>query len=464
MEIVVSLGIFAVAMAASYQVFFGGQTLSEDSLNFELAMNYAQEGAEATRSIRDRNWAELISGDHGLEFNGYEWMFGSSSVSDGRDIFTRTVSIYVESENERVATTTVTWLARGNTQKVELVEKLTNWEYPLSSSCKTFPLSGNWTLPQTIGTGDLGAGNEGTDIAVQLPYVFMSGKASSSSKPDIFVFDVSTPTMPVLVASLDVGSGGLNSLHVSGNYLYAASDNDNQELVIFDITTPVSISKVGSLGLTGSSNALSVTSFGNTVAIGRTDSASNEIAFIDVTNPANPSVISQVATGGDVYDFAASSDRLFAVSKESDFDIFVFDISSPATPILINTHDIDGTTEDLSIFVHYKGGNRNLLVGNEEDEVVLLGATTTAQMYVRDRLTTGGYVNDIVCAVGDLAFLATSNSTKEFLIVNVASPDNISEYGSLNYPQVGTGIDFAENMVFMSVRSNDALRIITSTP
>ena len=462
LEVVVALGIFAISLAASFQLFFGGQTLSEDSLNVELAMNYAREGAEAARTVRDRNWAELTSGDHGLEFNGYEWMFGSTSISDIRDIFTRVVSIYAESENERIATTSVSWATNGPSQRVELVEKLTNWEYPLSSSCKTDPLVGDWSAPQTIGTGDLGAGNEGTDIVVQLPYVFMSGKASSSSKPDVFVFNVSNPAAPVLVASLDIGSGGINSLHVSGNYLYAASDNDSKELIIFNITTPASISQVGSLGLSGSANALSVTSFGNTVAIGRTDSASYEIAFIDVTNPASPTVIDQVATGGDVYDFAAASDRLFAVSKESDADVWVFDISNPAVPVFVNSHDIDGTTEDLSIYLHYKGGNRNLLIGNEEDEIVILGATTTTQMYVRDRLTTGGYVNDIVCAVGDLAFLATTNSTKEFFIVNVANPDNIVEYASLNYPQMGTGIDFVDNMVFMSVRSNDALRIITS--
>ncbi|TSC81607.1 MAG: Uncharacterized protein G01um101419_787, partial [Parcubacteria group bacterium Gr01-1014_19] len=132
LEVVVALGIFAISLGASFQLFFGGQTLSEDSLNAELAMNYAREGIEATRTIRDRNWAELTSGDHGLVFDGYEWMFGSSSVSEIKDIFTRIISIYSESENERIATTTVSWETDGRSQQIALVEKLTNWEYPLS--------------------------------------------------------------------------------------------------------------------------------------------------------------------------------------------------------------------------------------------------------------------------------------------------------------------------------------------
>ena len=39
---------------------------------------------------------------------------------------------------------------------------------------------------------------------------------------------------------------------------------------------------------------------------------------------------------------------------------------------------------------------------------------------------------------------------------------DIKDYASLNYPQIGSGIDFDNNLVFMTARSNDALRIITS--
>jgi len=85
-------------------------------------------------------------------------------------------------------------------------------------------------------------------------------------------------------------------------------------------------------------------------------------------------------------------------------------------------------------------------------------------MYVRDRVFFGGDVNDITCVGGDLAFLATSDANKEFMIVNLADPDNLVEHASLNYPALATGIDFADNKVFMAVRSNDALRIITSSP
>src|SRR3989344_210651 len=464
-EILIALAIFSLTTTAAFQLFFGGQSLSIDNRNVALATDYGWEGMEALRNIRSRNWEELTDGAHSLVFQNNEWMFASSSTSESQDIFTRTVTIGTGiSEDIKIATTTVTWQGdQGRLQSVVLVEQLTNWEDLAYSSCKIEQLSGNWALPVSLGSGDIGAGNSGTDVVVRLPYVYVSGTASTASKHDIFVFDVSDPNAPILKKSLDIGAGGINSIFVKGNYLYAASVNDNKELIIFNISDPVNMSEVGSYNLSGSADGIGVIAFSNTVALGRSVSATKELAFINVNNPASPTFISQTATGGDVNDFAVRDTRLFLVSEESDEDVWVFDISNSLAPVLLSTYDITGITEDLSIFFNEKKG-ATLLVGNEQNEIVSIGATTTAQMYVRDRVLFGGDVNDITCVGGDLAFLATADSNKEFLVVNLADPENLVEYASLNYPALATGIDFADNKVFMSVRSNDALRIITSSP
>ena len=464
LEILIALGIFTLSTTAALQLFFGGQSLSIDSQNSNLASGYAKESVEATRNIVNRNWSELTDGPHGLVFQNNEWMFASSSASDSQDIFTRSVEIQSLNDNVKIATTTVSWTTDPlRPQTLTLIEQLTKWQELNQSSCKVAGLSGNWANPVSVGSGDIGSGNEGTDVVAKLPYVFVSGVASSAAKPDIFVFDVSDPASPRLVESLDIGAGGINQIFIKDNYLYGASSNDSKELIIINIADPLNISVAGSLNLTGSTDALSVIAFSNTVAIGRTDSASKELVFIDVSNPASPNLISETATSGDINDFAETTDYLYAVSEESDEDIWIYNIANPAAPSLATTYDIPGTTEDLSVYLHFKGGSRNLLVGNEQNELKSIGATTT-QLYVRSSLNVGGDVNDIVCVLGDLAFLATENSGKEFLIVNAANPDNLVEYGSLNYPQVATGIDFADNKVFMSVRSNNALRIISSSP
>jgi len=61
-----------------------------------------------------------------------------------------------------------------------------------------------------------------------------------------------------------------------------------------------------------------------------------------------------------------------------------------------------------------------------------------------------------------LAFLATDDPNKELQIWEISNPANINLWASFNFPQVATDIDYEDNFVYVSVRSNDALRIITS--
>ncbi|TSC88808.1 MAG: outer membrane adhesin-like protein [Parcubacteria group bacterium Gr01-1014_3] len=458
-EVLVAMGVFVISTTAVFFLFYGGQSLNIDGITSQEALNIANEGLEATRAIQGRNWYELEDGVHGLVFQNNEWMFGSTSVSDADGIFIRTVTISTINENTKQASTTITWQTEaGRTQEIELAAQFTKWTAPVQG-CVSDPISGNWANPQVLGSVDIGSGNEGTDVAVKLPYAFVSGVSTSAAKPDLFVYNVSNPAAPTLVKSIDIGAGGINSIVILGDYLYAASGNDSKELIVFSIINPVNTAEVGSYNLTGTTDAYSVAAFASSTAIGRGSAAAYELAFLNVSNPTLPTLTSQVAINGSVKDIQATLTKLFAVGQESDEDIWVYDVSNESNPTLLGTHDIAGTTEDLSIFITENGGT-TIFDGNEQNELITIGATNTAQMYVRDRINVGGDVNDITCVEGSLVFLATSNTTKEFLIVNATDPDNLVEHASLNFPQKGTGVEYVQNKVYMSVKSNDGLRIV----
>lgn len=468
-EVLVSLGIFALVVTAIFTLFYGGQSLSVDSANAQNAAEYASEALEAIRTMRDRDWASLTDGQHGLVLIGGQWEFTTTTNSDSRDIFTRVVSIKAIDVNTKQASTSVSWQTDPlRPQKVELFERLTNWRNPLvlSGVCSSDPLSGNWASPQVLGSADLGPGNQGTDLVIRLPYVYVSGVAADAGKPDIFVFNVSNPSQPVQTATLNIGAGGINALALKDDHLYAASANNSKELIIFDISTPGSISEVGFFDLDGDADALSVFVFNGTAAVGRKEGNDRELAFVDVSSPGQPNFISQFSTGnGAVNDITAGINLLYAATKETTGEIWTYDISNPSNPSFISSYNVPAASDSISIFIQDIGGvPANLLIGNENSELVVVGATTTDQMYVRSRINLGGKAKDITCVEGDLAFLATTNSTKEFMIVNISNPDNIFEQAYFNFPQEGTGIDYANNKIFMSVRSNDALRIIGPGP
>lgn len=463
-EILVAMGVFVLVSTAGFFLFFGGQSLIVDSANSQLALDYASDGIEAARSVRDRGWGNLADGDHGLIYSNDQWQF--SGTADTKDIFTRTVTVSTADANTKKIVSRITWqVTSTRIQSIQLVEELGNWLDLSQSSCKVSSLAGNWGQPVSIGSGDLGSGNQGTDVLIKGNYAYVSGTASSAAKPDLFVFNISNPASPSLVKSINIGAGGINSLFIKGDYIYAASPNDSKELIIFNITSPTDPVEIGSYNLSGNTDAVSAVAFGNAVAVGRQSGATNQLAFVNVSVPSSPSIISEVSTGGDIKDFAETGDKLFVmVANGSEGDVWVYDIANSTSPVKLSTYDIPGMSDGRSVYLYYKGNSQYLLVGNGEQELILIGATTTSKMYVRNRLNVGGAVNDIVCVASNWAFIGTDNSTKEFIIVNVNDPDHILEQASLNYPQVASGIDFYNNNVFMAVRSNDSLRTITSTP
>ncbi len=462
LELIVAMGVFVMASSAAFILFFGGQSTAVDSANARLGLDYASEGLEAVRLIRNNDWALLTAGDHGVVYNGSQWEV-SSSTTNTKDIFTRRLTISDVATDTKKIIATVTWQTDPQRpQTIQLTEQLTNWKNAITGSCETGTVSGNWANPQIIGSADIGAGNTGRDVAIKLPYVFVAGTASTANKPDLFVFNVATPTAPTLIKSIDIGSGGINALAIKDNYLYAASSNDNKEFIVFDVSNPPATAEVASLNLSGSANAIGITVFASTTAIGRDSAATNELAFIDISTPTSPVVISQVATGGSIYDFYSTDRRLYFVSQQSDPDIWVYDITDPEDPLFVTNYDIPGTTEDVSLYLQERDGT-NILDGNIQDELIVIGATSTP-FYIRDRINVGGDVNDITCIESGYAFLATSNPGKEFLMVDVSHPDSIAEWGYLNLPQIAEAIKFYDNKVYLVMRSNDAFRIIGPGP
>jgi type II secretory pathway pseudopilin PulG len=458
-ELLIAIGIFVLMASAALLLFFGGQSLSIDSSNAQQALDYASEGQEAVRSVAHRDWDELVNGEHGIVYQSGQWQF--SGASTDKEIFTRTIFIDDVDANTKRASTTVTWqLSANRIQNIELVQYLTQWENPLVGGCKTDPISGDWYNPVVLGSTDLGPGNEGTDVIAALPYVYMSAEASSASKPDVFVIDASNVADPQVVRSVDIGAKGVNALYLNGSFLYGSSDGNNKELVVLNVGDPVNMSEATSLDLIGDADATAIFGIENAVYIGRVNNSSAELVVIDVSDPLNPFVATSFEIGGKVNGLSATSHKLYVSTDRSDKDVWIYDIENPTAPVLLTTYDLPVGDTILGVGFRLPG---DILAGGS-NQLWVLGATTTDSIYVRDSIETGGSSNDVACVADNLAFLATNNSTKEFMIVDISNPDDIKEVAFFNFPQVGTGMDFAQNMVFLSVRSNDALRIIGPGP
>lgn len=429
-------------------------TLTRKSIK---AMALAEEGLEATRIIRDAGWNLMASGTHGLALSNGAW--GFQGASDLTEDFTRTVTISNSALNEKTINVAVAWTSpSGEITNYSLDTLLTNWRSiggPL--------LSGNWQNPQTLGSIDIGPGNAGTGLAVSNSKVYMSAKAADKKKDDLYVIDVSNGSAPSIVGTVNTGPGA-NSVAVSGTRAYLASSDSAAQLQIVDITGgPVLLN---SFKLTGnSSQAMSVATAGNLAYIGTAGDAGPEFFIVDVSNGSDPQLRGSLEISGDVNDLAFFNGHVFIATSNDSQELVEIDVTDPASPSIVATINMPGTGDAKSLFINAQdyrayigrlvenGSNTpELVVLNlrQQGAPVLIGSKEFSQsMYA-------------VYAADSLGFFGLEEANLEFQIFNVSDLSNITYFSGLNFPQSLVDFAFENNSVFASVRSNDALRIITS--
>ncbi len=124
-EVVISIGIFSVLSTVGYQVYITAHGISERTRLASQAVWFAEEGIEATRSIRDKDFSLLSAGTKGLALVSNAWAF--SGTSDTNGIFSRSLAISTLSADSRQVTSTITWPYKGTTNTSVLTTVLTNW-------------------------------------------------------------------------------------------------------------------------------------------------------------------------------------------------------------------------------------------------------------------------------------------------------------------------------------------------
>lgn len=91
-EVVIAVAFFSLVAAALFNLLGGSYIGLNSSSSYQKALFYAQEGAEAARSIRNQAWSNLAVGTYGLNSTAGRWQFsGSSELID--NFYTRKIII-----------------------------------------------------------------------------------------------------------------------------------------------------------------------------------------------------------------------------------------------------------------------------------------------------------------------------------------------------------------------------------
>ncbi|MFH0806219.1 MAG: hypothetical protein V1885_00600 [Candidatus Brennerbacteria bacterium] len=464
------LALVTLAIGLATILVYGGQDILLDRENTARARTLAEEGIYAARAILSENWAGVMDGVHGISFTVGTWAFvGTSTVTD---IFIRAVYVTTTSSDLRVVRSVVTWdPTPSRSRNVELVTLAANWEIVEETGGDTGGgnPSGDWQNPRTLGSIDLGPGNSATDLDVKNKIVYLTAEASDSKKPDFFVVDSTNGQSPFIAGSVNTGPG-LLAVDAAGTYAYVGNKATNAQLQVIEIANqgaPIVRASLKLQGVSGSGAVgQSVFYFNQTVYVGTKRATGPEFHIVDVSDPLNPLERGNLEVNADVNAIYVRDGVAYLATSDEE-ELKIVDITDPTTPVSIGGYDAPGSSEDgkaidLAGTTLYFG---RLLGGSHSDhhELHVLNVASSSAVVNLGSQNFTTDINDLRVR-STLAFLGTSDANREFQVWNVSNPTAVLLLSSFNFPQVATGVDYEDNLVYISVRSNDGLRIITSSP
>lgn len=130
LELVLAVAIFSLASYGMATLLIDSNISTRFDTERIAALSYAKEGVEASRSIRDIEWSNLIDGTYGLTAStSGQWEF-SDTPESLEDKYTRTVTVSPFSDSIKNISVAISWpLTTDRISTTTLNTILTNWQY-----------------------------------------------------------------------------------------------------------------------------------------------------------------------------------------------------------------------------------------------------------------------------------------------------------------------------------------------
>ncbi len=126
-EAIVAIGITVLVVTGLVVLAVGAVRSATLARNRSLAVQYAQEGMEALRSVRDRSFADLpTSGTNRVVWTGSEW--STLAGTENLDPFTRSFTSNLVSSGKLEVNMMVSWSDSSGDHTVDLTTYLTDWQ------------------------------------------------------------------------------------------------------------------------------------------------------------------------------------------------------------------------------------------------------------------------------------------------------------------------------------------------
>jgi hypothetical protein len=191
---------------------------------------------------------------------------------------------------------------------------------------------------------------------------------TNASGREIYVFDVSSPSSPVLLGSLEVGAD-VHALTFSGSWLIAATAANTREALVIDIADPRVPRIAASQDLPAASDAYAVASEGAVVAVTtQNGGTAADLHVLEIAPNGFPLYRAGLDLGANVTAVDIVDGLAFIGDDRPNAELAIVDLRTPSTPVRRATLAAGGAVRALR---HAQG----VLVGataNDNAELILV--------------------------------------------------------------------------------------------
>ncbi len=409
-EVILATSLFGILVTALLGAYLYGEESIMQGGAHDRALLLAQEGLEASRILRDADFANLVDGSHGLGVSAGQYIL--SGTTDTTDIYTRSINIKSIDADRKEIKSEVTWQKNPvQSGKITLLTQLTNFRAVLA----------DWSNPFQESFFNIAGNQNATKIQVldDVAYIIRA----NANTANFYAVDIQDPALPVLLGSVNI-SGTPQNIFVSGDFAYVTSNADNRELQIIDITNPALPAIIGAYDDLGTDDARGVYVVGTKAYV--SFAAGVDFAVIDITDPALPVLSGSLDIANVPNELVVSGNYAYVTSSSNTGEVLVFSIAA-ANPTLVATLNLPGNTDANTI--SYLGDTLYVGQGNTV-RLIDISNPLAPQLISSALLSTA--VTDLALdlgGAGDLIYLSNSDNVSEFQVVDVSDKNNPVVFG-----------------------------------
>lgn len=489
LEILISMTIFTLF---SVGIFY----LSLDSLQRDGkietrsdALNYVQEGIEAVRSMRDRNFLLLTNGDHGLILQADLWSF-IAAPENIDNFYSRTITIndvYRDANGDisnnggtldpdiKKIISEVTWTEKGIFPKsMEITTYLTNWtgDDIIETTCTEFD-DGTFDTTETTPTPEPPAnncaiqldlvesqssffssaniGDHGNDVDINGNYAYV---ANNKTNTGFTVVNVTNRQSPSVIKNLDIEGKG-RYITYDDNYAYVGVQKSSKGLAIINVTDPANATISSKFNIGDYGNAIAVS--GNYLYMG-IEEDTNSFKVVNITNKAAPTIAATLDFDAIVQEVHINGNYAY-VGLEDDFEGFrIVNISNPASPQKISALDIDEEVNSIKI----QGPYAYVGIEDSANSLKVIDISNPAIPLEIASLNVNGEIKDLTIS-GNYLYAALDDTNAGLAAINIENPASPVLLYNLDINGKGSGIDSDASYIYISTDTANQGMVIVGT-